>query len=69
MRSRPPLNPEDRQIIEEWQAKIAIANRNNIFCHCKTCNAEWVDSSLEADCQACGSDRVERISCWQFPDD
>ncbi|ACK72820.1 hypothetical protein PCC7424_4456 [Gloeothece citriformis PCC 7424] len=55
--------------LEEWQAKIETANRNNIFCHCHSCDAEWVDSSFEADCIYCGSEDVEHISCWQFPDD
>ncbi len=55
-------------IIAQWQEKIKIANRNNIFCHCRNCNDEWVDSSFEATCNNCGSDNLERISCWQFPD-
>jgi hypothetical protein len=53
--------------LREWQLKIEEANRNNIFCHCRTCDAEWVDSSFEAIC-SCGSSDVEHISCWQFPD-
>jgi hypothetical protein len=52
----------------EWRQKIEVANRNNIFCHCNICGAEWVDSSFYAVC-CCGSSEVERISCWQFPDD
>lgn len=52
----------------EWQLKIELANRNNIFCHCRRCGAQWVDSSLVAVC-SCGSQDVEHISCWQFPDD
>jgi Zn finger protein HypA/HybF involved in hydrogenase expression len=55
--------------IQRWQQKIEIANRNNIFCHCLQCDREWVDSSLEAICTSCGSNKVERIACWQFPDD
>lgn len=54
--------------LEEWHFNINMANRNNIFCHCRRCHAEWVDSSFEAMCN-CGSKDVERISCWQFPDD
>jgi hypothetical protein len=59
----------DSAELQEWRSKIEIANRNNIFCHCRTCNAEWVDSSFEAACRYCGSTDVEHISCWQFPDD
>ena len=55
--------------IQEWQFKIEQANRHNIFCHCRHCQAEWVDSSWTALCQKCGSTDVEKISCWQFPDD
>ena len=54
--------------LQEWLDKIATANRNNIFCHCRHCGWEWIDSTFEAICQ-CGSSDVERISCWQFPDD
>ena len=25
-------------IIYQWQEKIKVANRNNIFCHCQNCN-------------------------------
>ncbi|NJL88150.1 MAG: hypothetical protein HC886_22800 [Leptolyngbyaceae cyanobacterium SM1_1_3] len=52
--------------LQQWQRGIAEANRNNIFCHCKDCNYEWV-ASAEVPCQ-CGSKRVEYIACWQFPD-
>ena len=55
-------------VISKWQEKIKIANRNNIFCHCRNCNNEWVDSSFDATCSHCGSLNIERISCWQFPD-
>ncbi|HBL11012.1 MAG TPA: hypothetical protein DD379_06330 [Cyanobacteria bacterium UBA11162] len=62
-------SPEQNAItLREWQLKIEIANRNNIFCHCRRCGAEWVDSSFHAICN-CGSKDVEHISCWQFPDD
>ncbi|MGE5656709.1 MAG: hypothetical protein ACM37W_08840 [Actinomycetota bacterium] len=54
--------------LETWREKIEIANRNNIFCHCRQCGAEWVDSSFQIRCH-CGSREVEAISCWQFPDD
>ncbi|MGK7949109.1 MAG: hypothetical protein AB4368_09975 [Xenococcaceae cyanobacterium] len=59
------LSPEERQ---EWLSKIQTANRNNIFCHCRRCGKEWIDSTFEANC-SCGSSDLERISCWQFPDD
>lgn len=59
---------EDISEFGEWRVKIEVANRNNIFCHCRTCGAQWVDSSFDAVC-SCGSSKVERISCWQFPDD
>ncbi|MEC4891948.1 MAG: hypothetical protein SAL07_01575 [Oscillatoria sp. PMC 1051.18] len=55
--------------LREWQEKIHIANRKNIFCHCRDCDYEWVDSSFEVVCSHCGSKNVESISCWQFPDD
>jgi hypothetical protein len=63
-----PFSDKDFSEFREWQQKIEIANRNNIFCHCRRCGAQWVDSSFEASC-SCGSSDVERISCWQFPDD
>lgn len=52
--------------IRHWQAKIETADRNNIFSHCKVCDAEWVASTRQP-CQ-CGSREVEYIACWQFPD-
>ena len=55
--------------IQQWQLKIKTANYNNIFCHCRDCRYEWIDSSFEASCTTCGSTNVEHISCWQFPDD
>lgn len=61
----PKLKPEERQ---KWLNQIETANRNNIFCHCRSCNLEWIDSTFNAICQ-CGSSDVETISCWQFPDD
>jgi anaerobic ribonucleoside-triphosphate reductase len=55
--------------LREWYQGIAMANRNNIFCHCHSCGWEWVDSSTDAVCSKCNSADVEHISCWQFPDD
>ena len=60
-------NPETSP--EQWQFNLRQANDNNIFCHCRQCNYEWVDSSDEAACRVCGSTNVEHIACWQFPDD
>jgi hypothetical protein len=51
----------------QWRDAIAEANRNNILCHCKRCDREWVSSSQQAVCE-CGSQAVEYIACWQFPD-
>lgn len=62
------FSEQDISELHEWRSKIEVANRNNIFCHCHTCGAEWVDSSFDAVCN-CGSANVEHISCWQFPDD
>lgn len=53
--------------LQQWQRAIAEADRHN-RCHCKQCDAAWVASTPVA-CPDCGSDRVEHISCWQFPDD
>ncbi|MEM9907560.1 MAG: hypothetical protein AAF921_21320, partial [Cyanobacteria bacterium P01_D01_bin.44] len=53
--------------LQQWQFAIAQANYNNILCHCKQCDLEWVASTEETPCQ-CGSHRVEHIACWQFPD-
>ncbi|NET36751.1 MAG: hypothetical protein F6K19_32775 [Cyanothece sp. SIO1E1] len=57
------LTPEEWQA---WQARLAEANRNNIFCHCRCCDREWV-ASAHVSCE-CGSKNVEYIACWQFPD-
>lgn len=57
------FSPEE---LERWQFGLQQANLNNIFCHCKECDREWVASS-EVPCE-CGSQRVEYIACWQFPD-
>ncbi len=57
------LSPEE---LQEWQRGIEEANRNNVLCHCRECDREWVTSRPEP-CQ-CGSRRIEHILCWQFPD-
>ncbi len=62
------FSEQDISELRQWRLNIEDANRNNIFCHCRTCGAEWVDSSFDAAC-SCGSSDVEHISCWQFPDD
>jgi Zn finger protein HypA/HybF involved in hydrogenase expression len=67
--SEPIFSQDILDTIHEWQEKINIANQNNIFCHCRNCGEEWVDSNLNAACKTCESNNVERICCWQFPDD
>ena len=52
--------------LSDWQQRLEEADRHNIFCHCRDCDAEWVASKPEA-CQ-CGSKNVEHLACWQFPD-
>jgi hypothetical protein len=52
--------------LETWQSCLAEANRHNVFCHCHHCQREWVSSAPEV-C-ICGSQQVETILCWQFPD-
>lgn len=55
--------------LQEWYYNIEQANRNNVFCHCRACDYEWVDSSKYVMCKKCSSKEIETISCWQFPDD
>ncbi|MBD3883309.1 hypothetical protein IFO70_16200 [Phormidium tenue FACHB-886] len=73
---RDPLNqPPDFQPasqlspaeLQEWQRILEAANRNNIWCHCRMCDREWI-ASAQVPC-SCGSRSVEYIACWQFPDD
>ena len=59
----PHFTPDE---LQQWQFRLRQANDNNILCHCKDCDREWV-ASEEEPCQ-CGSQRVEYIACWQFPD-
>ena len=65
MAEKPALEPQERAL---WRDRIREANRHNIFCCCRACKYEWVDSLEDAACPTCGCDRVERIPCWQFPD-
>jgi hypothetical protein len=58
------LTPEE---LQEWHRSIAEANRSNVFCHCRQCDAEWVASSPKL-CRVCGGQDIEFILCWQFPD-
>lgn len=60
---------EDNRLIQKWQRKIELANRHNLFCRCRDCGNEWVDSQEETVCEKCGSKNLEQIPCWQFPDD
>ncbi|MDJ1177507.1 hypothetical protein PJF56_01385 [Roseofilum sp. BLCC_M91] len=63
----PPFE-SDRPQIDRWKRKIEVANQHNVFSHCHQCGYEWVGSSEDRPCPQCGSDRLERILCWQFPD-
>lgn len=54
--------------LDEWQFRLQQANSNNILCHCRQCDYEWIASAYVT-CDRCGSQRVEHIPCWQFPDD
>lgn len=58
------LFPEDERLA--WRERFAESNRNNVLCHCRSCDREWVVSAPEA-C-VCGSRAIEWIVCWQFPD-
>lgn len=42
---------KNNSIIFQWQEKIKVANRNNIFCHCRNCDNEWIDSSFDTSCK------------------
>ncbi|MEM0981846.1 MAG: hypothetical protein AAGH78_16440, partial [Cyanobacteria bacterium P01_H01_bin.58] len=53
--------------LNQWRFGLQQADDNNVFCHCQMCDREWIASSHDATC-TCGSTKVERISCWQFPD-
>ncbi|WP_421659628.1 hypothetical protein [Leptothermofonsia sp. ETS-13] len=61
---QPQLSPDE---LRNWQLSIEEANRYNIFCHCRRCDREWIASDYVI-CN-CGSQDVEYIACWQFPDD
>ncbi|MBS0014879.1 MAG: hypothetical protein KFF72_00665 [Arthrospira sp. SH-MAG29] len=58
-----------QDLLETWRSQIRQADINNVFCHCRDCEAEWVGSAWDENCPSCGSTNIERISCWQFPDD
>ncbi|WP_081402946.1 hypothetical protein [Scytonema hofmannii] len=60
---------QNKSQLHEWHTGIRMANRNNIFCYCRRCGYEWVDSSVEVVCTKCSSKDVEHVCCWQFPDD
>ncbi|HEY9648740.1 MAG TPA: hypothetical protein V6C88_20330 [Chroococcidiopsis sp.] len=53
--------------LADWQRSLEAANWRNILHHCRTCDRQWVASG-DAVC-ICGSASIERIACWQFPDD
>jgi len=65
MAETPFFSPEE---LQTWQEQLEMADRHNIFCHCRSCDAQWVDSSQETPCPECGSKNIEHICCWQFPD-
>ena len=60
---------ENDPLIQQWRRKIEVANQNNLFCHCRDCGEEWVDSQEDVTCIQCGSRNIQQIACWQFPDD
>ncbi|MGL5083445.1 MAG: hypothetical protein ACRC8A_18350 [Microcoleaceae cyanobacterium] len=60
---------QPQTLIQTWQASIDEANQNNVFCHCHSCHSEWIDSGEDQPCPDCGNLQIERIACWQFPDD
>ncbi|MFZ9736962.1 MAG: hypothetical protein ACO3EZ_03030 [Prochlorotrichaceae cyanobacterium] len=62
--SIPKLSPDQQRL---WTGILNDLNQNNILCHCRHCDREWVSSAPEP-C-ICGSSAVECLSCWQFPDD
>jgi len=60
----PYFTPDE---LRQWQFGLQQANLNNVFCHCRQCDREWVASSHVVKC-TCGSTNIETLSCWQFPD-
>ncbi|MEM9155712.1 MAG: hypothetical protein AAGB13_11875 [Cyanobacteria bacterium P01_F01_bin.33] len=61
------LTPAELAALREYRHAIAAANRNNVWCHCRQCDREWIASSRQT-CK-CGSRKIEYVLCWQFPDD
>lgn len=61
----PYFTPEE---LQQWQFGLQQANHNNVLCHCRKCDREWIASAADTPCE-CGSTQVEAIPCWQFPDD
>lgn len=59
---------EENPLIRQWQQKVKNTDQNNILMHCKDCGEEWVSSQQEGVCYNCGSQKLESIRCWQFPD-
>lgn len=64
----PTFSSDDAQEVALWRQKIEVANQNNILCYCRDCQEEWVTSDPKTPC-ICGSHNIQRILCWQFPDD
>lgn len=60
------LTSAELAAIQEYRRAIVAANRNNVWCHCRHCDREWIASTRQR-C-ACGSTDIEYVLCWQFPD-
>lgn len=58
------FSPEE---LARWRFGLLQANHNNVLCHCRRCDRQWIASAPEP-CP-CGSTNIEAIPCWQFPDD
>jgi len=56
------FTPEE---LQQWQARIAAANRNNVLCHCRGWDREWL-ASAAVPCE-CGSRNVETIRLLAIP--
>ncbi|MEN9216046.1 MAG: hypothetical protein Q6K90_01835 [Gloeomargarita sp. HHBFW_bins_162] len=62
----PILNEHEQAL---WHQTLDQLNRHNLYCACRQCGYEWVDSQMNVVCSQCGSSQVQIIPCWQFPDD
>ncbi len=64
--SSPQLNYQEHTL---WQKALTQLNRYNLYCACRQCGYEWVDSQTDIACPHCQSKSIQMIPCWQFPDD